>query len=105
MSENVKEITDANFAETTATGITLVDFWAPWCGPCVTMGPILDEVAGDVNFATVGKINVDENTVEAAKYGVQSIPTLLIFKDGEMKKQLVGVQSADDLIAELEKLK
>jgi len=94
------EITDATFDETIKSGVTLVDFWAPWCGPCQMQGPIVDKIAeayGDK--ATVGKINVDDNPETAAKFGVMSIPTIIIFKDGEKVKQFVGVQSEDTLKA------
>lgn len=98
MSENVKEITDAVFEETVKSGVVLVDFWAPWCGPCRMQGPILEQVADAVaGKATVTKLNVDENPQTASKYGVRSIPTLLLFKDGKMVKQYVGLQRKDEL--------
>ena len=98
MSENVKEITDAVFEEAVKSGVVLVDFWAPWCGPCRMQGPILEQVADAVaGKATVTKLNVDENPQTASKYGVRSIPTLLLFKDGKMVKQYVGLQRKDEL--------
>ena len=98
MSENVKEITDAVFEETVKSGVVLVDFWAPWCGPCRMQGPIFEQVADAVaGKATVTKLNVDENPQTASKYGVRSIPTLLLFKDGKMVKQYVGLQRKDEL--------
>ncbi len=99
------EITDANFKEEVLDEKdkpVIVDFWAPWCGPCQMMGPILEEVAKDAaDFAKVGKLNVDENPATAGQYGVMSIPTLIIFKNGQPAKQLVGVQSKEALIEEL----
>jgi thioredoxin 1 len=87
------EITDGNFDETTKSGVTLIDFWAPWCGPCHMQGPIIDKLAETYEGkATVGKLNVDDNQATAAKYGVMSIPTVILFKDGEKVKQFVGVQ-------------
>jgi thioredoxin 1 len=91
MSELVKHITDAEFQSTVATGVTLVDFWAPWCGPCKMIAPILDEIAGELgDKARIVKINVDENPQVAGQYGIMSIPTLLLFKDGKKVDQKVG---------------
>ena len=99
------EVTDATFEEKVlkeAEKPVIVDFWAPWCGPCQMMGPILEELSDEVSdFAIVGKLNVDENPETAGKYGVMSIPTLIIFKGGEPVKQLVGVQSKEVLVEEL----
>ncbi len=99
------EVTDATFEEKVlkeSEKPVIVDFWAPWCGPCQMMGPILEELSDEVSdFAVVGKLNVDENPETAGKYGVMSIPTLIIFKGGEPVKQLVGVQSKEVLVEEL----
>lgn len=83
----------------------LVDFWAVWCGPCQVQGPIVDEVAAGVgDRAKVVKLNVDENPMTAQKFGIMSIPTLMIFQGGTVVKQFVGVQNKDVLIGELNKL-
>jgi thioredoxin 1 len=100
------QFTDQNFeAEVLKSDKpVLVDFWAVWCGPCQMMGPIIEELAKEVaGKYKVGKMNVDENRETAAKFGIMSIPTLIIFKDGKAVKQLVGVQSKDNLKEELEK--
>ncbi len=100
MSENVQAIQDSEFDQTIGTGVVLVDFWAPWCGPCRMQTPILDEVATAVaGKAGVAKINVDDNQASATKYGVRGIPTLILFKDGQVVKQYVGVQRKDVLVA------
>lgn len=101
------EFTDANFEEEVLKSDkpVLVDFWAPWCGPCQMMGPIIDELAKDVEEKVkVGKLNVDESPETAQKYGVMSIPTLKIFKGGEIVKEFTGVQDKDSLKGELENL-
>ena len=100
-------ITDANFdVEVIASDIpVLVDFWAVWCGPCQIQGPILEEVARAMEGkAKVGKVNVDENSQVSQKYGIMSIPTIMIFKDGTVVKQFIGVQSKETLLGELNKL-
>jgi thioredoxin 1 len=83
----------------------LVDFWAPWCGPCQMMGPIIDELASEAgNDFKVGKLNVDENSQTATAYGIMSIPAIKIFKGGKVIKEFVGVQNKDILLAELKSL-
>jgi thioredoxin 1 len=100
---NVMEVGDANFAATIKTGVTLVDFWAPWCGPCMMQGPIVDKVAEKVaGKAKVAKVNVDDGTRTAGQYGIRSIPTIIVFKDGKPVQQFVGVQSEAQLVAAIE---
>ena len=83
----------------------LGDFWAVWCGPCQVQGPIIEEVASAVgDKAKVVKLNVDDNPTYAHKFGIMSIPTLMIFKNGTVVKQFVGVTSKDTLVRELHKL-
>ena len=82
-------------------GVVLIDFWAPWCGPCRMQGPILEQIVGKVEGAKIAKLNVDEAPAVAAKFGIMSIPTLIVLKDGQPVKQFVGVQQADTLVAAL----
>jgi len=101
------QFTDQNFeAEVLKSDKpVLVDFWAVWCGPCQMMGPIIEDLAEEVkDMYKVGKLNVDENKETAAKFGIMSIPTLIIFKDGKAVKQLVGVQEKENLKEQLEKI-
>ncbi len=85
-------LSDTNFeAEVIKSEVpVLVDFWAPWCGPCQMMGPIIEELSEEYNKAKVGKLNVDENQATAGKYQVMSIPTFLVFKGGEVVDQMTG---------------
>lgn len=97
-------LTDANLATETSKGVLLVDFWAPWCGPCRTQGPIIEKVAATMaGQAKVGKCNVDEAPKSAEKFGVRSIPTLVVLKGGKEVERFVGVQREAALIAVLKK--
>ena len=104
MSE-VIHLTTGAFQKVLAQGSPiLIDFWAPWCGPCRLQGPILDEVAkGTGANAIVAKVNVDEEPSLASQFGVQSIPTLLVIKEGQILNRMVGVQSAQILMSALQK--
>lgn len=81
-----------------------VDFWAPWCGPCQLMGPIVDTLAEEVTSVKIGKLNVDEHPSVASTYGIMSIPTMKVFKGGQIIKEYVGVQDKEQLKKELESL-
>ena len=101
------EFTDQNFDQEVLKSDkpVFVDFWAPWCGPCQVMGPIIEELAQEMgDKAKIGKINVDEHSEIASKFGIMSIPTMKIFKNGKIVKEFVGVQAKDILKEELEKL-
>ena len=98
--ENVVEVTDNNFKDEVLGSHepVLVDFWAPWCGPCRMIAPLVEELAGENRGSIkVGKINIDDNPGAAQNYGVSSIPTLMIFKGGEVVDRFVGVQPKNRL--------
>jgi thioredoxin 1 len=105
MAGNIQEVTDDTFKDATAADrVTLVDFWAPWCGPCRRLNPVIEELSqemGDkVNFL---KLNTDENPETGARFGIMSIPTLLVFKGGEKVDQLIGAHPKDNIRTVLEK--
>ncbi len=92
------EFTEDNFRSEIAEGVVLVDFWAPWCGPCKMQGPIIEALAEEMQGkAKIGKCNVDDARSVAAELGVHQIPTLMIFKDGELVERLIGLKSKEDL--------
>ena len=95
---------DNDFAQNIEEGVVLVDFWAPWCGPCKMIAPVLEELDGEIEGkANIVKVDVDENQGTASKYGIMSIPTLLLFKDGEMVDKVVGFQPKEALAQLIEK--
>ena len=99
------EITDANFQEVVLDSKTpvLVDVWAVWCGPCRTIGPIVDELHDELDGqAVIGKVNVDENSDTPVKYGVRNIPTLLVFKNGEVVDKIVGAVPKSQILEKLQ---
>ena len=104
MSDKVSHLTDATFDEVVngSAEPVLVDFWAEWCGPCKMVAPILDEIAEEQDGKIkVTKLNVDENPNSSLKYQVQSIPTMLLFKDGEVTKTIIGAKSKAALMEDL----
>ncbi|MGA6837792.1 thioredoxin [Priestia megaterium] len=94
----IAHATDKNFTGEIKSGLVLVDFWAPWCGPCKMIAPVLEEIDGELNDKVkIVKVDVDENQETAGKFGVMSIPTLVLFKDGEKVDQVVGFQPKEAL--------
>lgn len=100
------EITDNNFKEILAEGKhVVIDFWAPWCGPCKMVGPIIDELAGEYEGKVlIGKCDVDENGDVAAEYGIRNIPTVLFFKNGELVDKQVGSAPKSVYVTKIEAL-
>ncbi|PYJ59307.1 MAG: thioredoxin [Verrucomicrobia bacterium] len=106
-ANNIITLTAANFEQEVLQSPTpvLVDFWAEWCGPCKMIAPILDELASEYDGKVkVGKVNIDDHQAIATQYGIRAIPTLLIFKDGEVAEQVVGLRSKRDLKANIDKV-
>jgi thioredoxin 1 len=105
MSDNIVTLTDDNFEQAVlkATDPVLVDYWAPWCGPCKMIAPILEDVAKDyAGRLTVGKLNIDDNPNTPGRYGVRGIPTLMLFKDGQVAATKVGALAKSQLYAWIE---
>ena len=104
---NILTLTESNFTEQVLQSPVpvLVDFWAEWCGPCKMVAPILDELASEYQGkAVIGKVNIDEHQAIATKYGIRAIPTLLLFKGGEVADQIVGLRSKRDFKTKLDRL-
>lgn len=104
---NIVTLTEANFTDEVLNSPTpvLVDFWAEWCGPCKMIAPVLDELAGEFDGRVkIGKVNIDNDQALATQHGIRAIPTLLLFKDGEVAEQIVGLRSKRDLKASLDKV-
>ncbi|GAW63776.1 Thiol-disulfide isomerase and thioredoxin [Ligilactobacillus acidipiscis DSM 15836] len=93
----VKEITDADFEEVTGKGVTLTDFWATWCGPCKMQSPVVEQLSDEMSDVSFTKMDVDQNPETAAHFGIMSIPTLMVKKDGEVVDTVVGYHPKDQL--------
>jgi thioredoxin 1 len=103
-SEKVKTFTDGNFDDETKQGLVLVDFWAEWCGPCRRLAPTVDALATEFDGrATVAKLNVDENPNIPERFAVRCIPTLLLFKEGELAETIVGLRGKEDIAKLIER--
>jgi thioredoxin 1 len=100
----IVNVNDSAFANEVSTGTVLVDFWAPWCGPCKMIAPVLEDLSKDLgDKLKIAKVNVDENPGSAQKYGIMSIPTLLIFKNGQPVDKIVGFQPKEALLNTINK--
>ncbi len=106
MADNIMQVTDENFEQEIIKAETpaLVDFWAAWCGPCRAIAPVVEELAKEYEGKVkMGKMNVDENPKTPGQFGIRAIPTLIVFKDGEVADQITGAVSKDHIKAALEK--
>lgn len=99
----ITHATDQTFANETGSGLVLVDFWAPWCGPCKMIAPVLEDIDSEIgDKVKIVKVDVDENQETASKFGIMSIPTLLVLKDGEIVDKVIGFQPKEALQERLE---
>jgi len=103
-SDKLKTLTDGNFDQEISNGVTLVDFWAEWCGPCRRIAPIVEQLAGEYDGrATIAKLNVDENPNIPGRFMIRGIPTLLLFKNGQLAETLVGLAPKEDIARLIDK--
>jgi thioredoxin 1 len=103
-SDKVKNFTDTDFDQQVKSGVVLVDFWAEWCAPCRRLAPTVDQLAEEYNGRiTFAKVNIDENPMVPSKFMIRGIPTLLLFKNGDLKETVVGLAGKDDLARLLDK--
>ena len=103
MAQGIMNLSDATFDESVgaSTNAVVVDFWAEWCGPCKMIAPVLEEIASEQSGISIAKLNIDENPDTARRFDVLSIPTLIVFKDGQPQKRLVGAKGKAQLLQEL----
>lgn len=105
MAGNVIELTDAEFNSTIEEGIVLVDFWAPWCGPCKMLTPVIEEIANEYGGrAKICKLNTDDHREAAINYAISAIPTLILFNGGQIANKWVGLTTKDDITASIDEL-
>ena len=102
--KNIIILTTSNFVDETSKGVVMVDFWATWCMPCKAMSPVIEEIASQtIGKVKVGKVDIDQNGPLANRFGIQSIPSVLIFKDGQLMETFIGIQSKAALVNALSK--